>query len=507
MRDVAAELLRRKEALASFQAFGDYMRETGELDFKFEPAVHHLLLINALQRLDGGEFRRLLIMLPPGAAKSTYVSIQFILWYLAKHPEHNILCASNNEGLAENFNRRRRNICLTPQWQALANTRLSKDQQGVSKFSTELSGSVTAAGVGTGIVGVRSHLNVLDDPVLNFEQSMSMTQMDKQWEWYQADFRSRLIPTGKEIIITTRWSKRDIPGRVLDLIKTGDEIDWHVIRMPMEADRSDDPLGRAMGERLWPEWFTDDQVAVNKRDTQRWMGMYQQIPMDEAGVWVGAENIEVVDSLPAKLTLVCGVDIALTVGGGDYTVFAVCGISDERDLYIVDVVRQQVDVDTTCETFFALMDRFDITYFYMDDDNTSKMLNRLMIEKCRSRGQIVPIHMMPLAGQDKEIRAAPFRGLFMQKRVKILSQPWTNTLIAELMDFPAVDHDDQVDALSLVGRQYTSIPTPTRAADKPVELEFFIKEQDGQLVTSVGLDTLWKENDRSGILNVAKRRI
>ena len=484
------------------------MRDSGELDFKFPPAPHHLLLINALERLEEGEFRRLLIMMPPGGAKSTYVSIQFILWYLAKHPEHNVLCASNNEGLAENFNRRRRNCCNTEQWQLLASTRLSRDQQGVGKFSTEMHGSVTAAGVGTGIVGVRSHLNVLDDPVLNFEQSMSTGQMDKQWEWFQADFRSRLIPTGKEIIVTTRWSKRDIPGRILDLIKSGDEKDWHVIRLPMECDQENDPLGRALGDRLWPEWFTDDQVAVNKRDTQRWMGMYQQIPMDEAGVWVGAENIQVVESLPPKLTLVCGVDIALTVGGGDYTVFAVCGIDDNRDLYIVDVVRQQVDVDTTCETFFALMNTHDITYFYIDDDNSSKMLMRLMVEKCKSRGQIIPLVTMPMRGQDKEIRAAPLRGLFMQKRVKILSnEKWNNTLIAEAMDFPAVDHDDQIDALSLIGRQYSSIPTPTKDRDKGAPLEFFVKEVDGQLVTSIGLEQLFTDNDKRGILNVARRRI
>ena len=513
-QDVVQELLRRRQALASLESFGDYMRATGELDFKFRPAAHHLLLIDALERLDKGDFTRLLIMMPPGGAKSTYVSIQFTLWYLAKYPDKVILCASNTETLAENFNRRRRNCCLARDnegnalWQTLAETTLSKDQQGVGKFSTEFGGGCQAAGVGTGIVGTRSHVNLLDDPVLNFEQSMSANQMQKQWDWYQADFRSRLVPDGKEIIITTRWSKADIPGRILSLIRTGEEKDWHVIRIPMEADSADDPLGRQLGERLWPEWFTDDQVAVNKRDTQRWMGMYQQIPMDEAGVWVGAENIQVVDSLPAKLTLVCGVDIALTVGGGDYTVFAVCGIDDDRDLYIVDIVRQQVDVDTTCDTFFALMDMYDITYFYIDDDNSSKMLNRLLVEKCKSRSRIVPLYQMPMRGQDKEIRAAPLRGLFMQKRVKILkNDSWNNTFVAEAMDFPTVDHDDQIDALSLVGRQYSSIPTPTKDRDRYKPLEFFVKEVDGQQVTSVGLDKLFEENERRGILNVARRRI
>ena len=506
--EVAKELLRRRKAITSMGAFREYMNATGDLDFRFEPAAHHWLLITALEGLvKGDEYTRLLIMMPPGGAKSTYCSIQFVLWYMAKFPDHNLLCASNTETLAENFNRRRRNACLSVEWQQLSGTRLSPDQQGVGKFSTEEGGSVTAAGVGTGILGTRSNLNLLDDPILNFEQSNSATIMDKQWEWYQADFRSRLIPSGKELIVTTRFGKRDIPGRILDLIKKGEEKGWRVIRIPMEADSADDPLGRPVGDRLWPEWFTQDQVDVNKRDTQRWLGMYQQIPMDESGVWVGPENILIVDSLPEKLTYICGIDLALTVGGGDWTVFATCGMDDKRNLYIIDVQRHQVDVDATCDRFFTLMETYPITYFYSDDDNSSKMLNRLLIEKCKTRGKMVPLQLMPTRGQDKEIRAAPLRGWFMQKRIFLLrNSAWNNTFIAEAMDFPAVDHDDQIDALSLVGRQFTSIPTPTKDQDKTPKMDFFLKEKDGQLMTTVPLEQLYDENDRKGVLSISRRR-
>ena len=490
--------------------FADYMRTTGELDFKFPPARHHELIIDAVEQLlDGtGGYNKLMIMMPPGGAKSTYVSIQATLYELARHPDHHILCASNTENLAENFNRRRRNVCLTSEWQAVSGTRLNKDQQGVTKFSTEKGGSVTAAGVGTGILGTRSHLNLLDDPILNFEQSNSTNILNKQWDWYQADFRSRLLPIGKELIVTTRFSKLDIPGRILDLIKKGDETGWKIIRIPMEADSIDDPLGRKLGERLWPEWFTEEQVRVNKRDTQRWMGMYQQIPMDESGVWVGQENILLVDDVPDRLTFVCGVDIALTVGGGDYTVFTVCGIDEHRNVYIVDVFREQVDIDTTCDKFFTLMETYDITYFYIDDDNSSKMLERLLIEKCKARGKIVPLIVMPTRGKDKEVRAAPLRGLFMQKKVFLLrNSAWNNTCIAELMDFPATDHDDQVDALSLIGRQHSSIPTPNKDQDINSKLDFFLQEKGGQLVTTVPLNTLFDEQEDNGVLSISRRRI
>ena len=505
--DAAKELLRRQNALTSMIDFGDYMRDTGDLDFKFPPVAHHKILIEGVEGLLGdADYNKLLIMMPPGGAKSTYVSIQFALWYMAKFPQHNILCASNTETLAENFNRRRRNACLSTQWKNISGTELAKDQQGVGKFSTVAGGSCTAAGVGTGILGTRSNLNILDDPILNFEQSNSQTIMDKQWEWYQADFRSRLIPNALELIVTTRFGKRDIPGRILDLIKKGDEKGWKVIRLPMECDSTDDPLGRELGDRLWPEWFTQEQVDVNKRDTQRWMGMYQQIPMDESGVWVGPENIQIVETLPSKLTIVCGVDIALTVGGGDYTVFVTAGIDDKRNLYVIDVVREQVDVDTTCETFFRLMETYDITYFYIDDDNSSKMLNRLLIEKCRNRGMTIPLHVMPMRGQDKEVRAAPLRGWFMQKRIFFMkNSSWNNLLVAECMDFPACDHDDQIDAMSLIGRQFTAIPTPSKDQVDNIKLEFFVQKKDGKLMTTVPLEQLYDEN--KGLSLVRRSRI
>lgn len=505
-QEIAREIIARRKALENLTDFGEFMKSTDMLDYKYAPAAHHIVLINALERLERGEIRKLMVMMPPGGAKSTYASVRFANWYQARHPEESLLCASNTETLAENFNRRRRSGCLSAEWQAISGTRLNKDRLGAGEFQNEKGGLCRAAGVGSGIVGFRSHLNILDDPVLNFEQAMSQTQMDKQWEWFGADFRSRLVPTGKELIVTTRWSRSDICGRLLDAMKRGEEPEWEVIRLPMECDSLDDPMGRKIGERLWPEWFTEEMVMVNKRSAQRWMGMYQQVPMDETGVWVGPDNIHVVDELPAKLTLVCGVDIALSIGKGDYSVFAVCGIDDERNLYIIDVVRQQTDPDATCETFFKLMDQYDITYFYIDDDNTSKMLNRLMAEKCRSRGRIVPIHVMPMRGQDKEIRASPLRGLFMQKRVRILNNPvWNNTLVAELMDFPGVEHDDQVDALSLVGRQYSSIPTPTRNLEKRSNMKFFIEEHDGQKMTTIGLDTLHKGRN-TGKLSIVNRR-
>jgi hypothetical protein len=49
-------------------------------DFDFTPARHHQLLIKELTGLSKGEFDRLMVLMPPGSAKSTYASVNTDLW-------------------------------------------------------------------------------------------------------------------------------------------------------------------------------------------------------------------------------------------------------------------------------------------------------------------------------------------------------------------------------------------------------------------------------------------
>ena len=75
------------------------MASSGSVDFQHPPPSYHLVMIDLLEKLDRGEIERLLILAPPGSAKSTYCSIQFPLMRLAKLPQENILCASTHRSL------------------------------------------------------------------------------------------------------------------------------------------------------------------------------------------------------------------------------------------------------------------------------------------------------------------------------------------------------------------------------------------------------------------------
>ena len=75
----------------------------------------------------------------------------------------------------------------------------------------------------------------------------------------------------------TRFNEFDLLGRVFER-DAALGIKWRVIRLPMIAEE-DDPVGRQPGERLWPEWFTEEQVTEARSDAQKWSALYQQTPV------------------------------------------------------------------------------------------------------------------------------------------------------------------------------------------------------------------------------------
>lgn len=484
-------------------AYRDYLEPTGHPDFIYPHASHHKIMARALERVESGEIKRLIVQLPPGSAKSTIVSVQFATWWWAKHPNLNILRCSATDKLAKNFSRRCLQAIMTPEWQKLSSSALNPKQQSVEQFATLAGGLMTAAGVGTSIIGLRSNLSILDDPVSSYEQVFSDTQRQAMIEWYFAEYRSRLVPTGSEIIVTTRWHPNDIVGHIL----ASEEADtWTVIRIPMVCDSDNDPLGREIGDRLWPEWFTDQMVTEQQRDPLRWASMYQQVPLSDKGDFLGPDDFEIVDSAPKGLGRYSALDIAMTAGKGDFTVHLVGGMDDNGVLYIVDMFRDRVTPDNIVNQLVNDHLTYDLREILVDNDSGSKVFMSLAHKMLRERGAYVPIVMVPTKVQDKETRAMALRGLAKQGGIKLVKGNWNADFLHEVTEFPYGTHDDIVDAAALLCRRASRMSGASYVHKEEKPIKYAFEERDGRMFTTATLDELWSDNQNE-VLNLIKKRI
>ena len=405
------------------------------------PARHHLMLMEALERLSHGETRRLMLLLPPGSAKSTYASRLFPAWWLAQHPEGAVVAACHTAGLAEHFGRGVRG--LLEEHGARLGVKLRGDARAAGRFITARGGEYFSIGVNGAVTGRRADLAVIDDPIRSFADAESFSARERLWEWFRSELITRLKPRGRVMLVMTRWHCDDLAGR---LIEAGG---WDVLRLPALAEDGD-PLGREIGAALWPQW-EDSKALLEKRallGERHFNALFQQSPMREGGQLFDVRKLRVVDSVPEGVG-VRAWDLAGTLDGTgdpDWTV----GVKLVRDttggVFVDDIVRFRgvpgAVAERICATAAADGTRVAIG---LPQDPGQAGKSQIMFLTQMLAGFLVAA--TPETGA-KTTRAMPIAAQISAGTVSMRRANWNPGFVDELSNFPNGRKDDQVDALS-----------------------------------------------------------
>lgn len=471
----------QEQALAYFEALTkieakDHLRVFAGRN-GYTPAKHHQLIIDHLEALERREIQNLMVVISPGAGKSVYSSILFPAWYMGRNPKHMVLAASNTMELAERFGRKVRSLVAAPDFgEIFDGVGLSEESAAAARWETNKGSEYFAVGIGGSIVGRRGDILVLDDVVRSKEDVESEQLREKVWQWYVADVVTRLKPNAVKLFVNTRWHHDDLAGRILD--READK--WTVLHMEMENTREDDPLGRAIGERLWPEWFTQEMVDEAKQDVGTWNALYQGRPSPDGGGEFKKDWVEYYDNPPdrKRVTTLMLVDPANSkTKKSDYTAIWVLGVGGDDNFYVLDMVRDRLDLAERIDVVFRLHRKWKPVETRYERFGLQTEIDYLKIEmdKRSYRFRIREVAGTRISKEDRIRRLIPYfkagRIIFPREFMYTDHSGKPRDLVQyfiedEMAPFPVGKKDDLIDSLSRLAEPGLVLPKHVTEEEK-----------------------------------------
>lgn len=423
----------------------------------FEPAPHHALLLDRLEDVAAGRIERLLVLMPPGSAKSTYCSVVLPPWWLLRFPRHSIIAACHTEALAHHFGRSARS--LVAEHGSPVGLELARDDRAAGRWRTQGGGQYFAAGVRGPIVGRRADLVLIDDPIKSYAEAESQTLRDSLWHWFQADLLPRLKPRGRIVVVMTRWHEDDLGGRLL----AGAEP-WDVLRLPALAEVGD-PLGRTPGEALWPDW--EDATALARKrlavGERVWSALFQQQPRPSQGTLFRPATIATLEQSPPGGAAVRAWDLAATEAGAggdpDWTVGLKMMRGEDGRFCVLDVVRLRGGPLAVEQAIMAAAhaDGAEVAIGLPQDPGQAGKQQVAYLSGRLAGWRVVA---SPESGS-KLTRAGPVSAQTEAGLLTMVRGAWNPAFVDELRDFPHGRKDDQVDALA---RAFAMLTAASRGA-------------------------------------------
>lgn len=465
------ELNRRKTKTKSQTDFLAYVKHVWP---GFIHGRHHGIMAKAFERVARGELKRLIINMPPRHTKSEFASYLLPSWFLGKYPTKKVIQTSHTAELATDFGRKVRNLVDSELYKTVFPAiSLQSDSKAAGRWNTSHGGTYFAIGVGGAVTGKGADLLIIDDP--HSEQEATLAEInpeiyDKTYEWYTSGPRQRLQPGGAIVIVMTRWSKRDLTGQVLKAAAQRGGDEWEVIEFPAILPS---------GNPLWPGFWSLEELSALKEElpNAKWMAQYQQNPTSETSAIVKREWWQVwEDESPPYCEFVLqSWDTAFEkTNRADYSACTTWGVFSKVDdtglpqtnIILLNAFRKRMEFPELKKMALEQRDEWAPDSIIIE----KKASGAPLIYELRSMG--IPVQeFTPVRGNDKISRLNAVSDIFASGKVWVPNTQWAEEVIDEVASFPAGEHDDYVDSVSLAMMRFRKggfIKTTLDEEDEPL---------------------------------------
>ena len=417
----------------------------------FIEGKHHRIYAEKLNRIANGELKRLIVNMPPRHTKSEFASNLFPAFYMGRHPKAKLIQTTHTGELAIRFGRKAKNVIESSEYEKVFPTvKLAADSKAAGRWESNHGGEYFAAGVGGAITGRGADLLIIDDPHSE-QDALSPTVLDSHYEWYTSGPRQRLQPGGSIVIVMTRWSIKDLTGKLLEAQGKDSAADqWEVVEFP--AIINDKPM--------WGNFWSMEGLLGVKASipTAKWNAQWMQNPVAEEGAlikrewWQAWDN----DQIPELNYIIQSYDTAFSKKEtADYSAITTWGIFTPTEGGAPNIIL--LDAKKGRWNFPELKEKAQEEYKYWEPEVVlieAKASGLPLTHELQKAG-IPVINFTPSKGNDKHSRVNSVAPLFESGAVWAPSdRRWAEEVIEECAAFPFGDHDDYVDSMTQALMRY-----------------------------------------------------
>ena len=436
------------------------------------------MMCEALEAVEAGHIKKLLVNVPPGFMKSMLLDVMFPTWVWGpkNRPDRRFCSWSYSDEITIRDNVKKRDIITDPLYRELWGERfgLSGDQNEKKLIKNDRTGFYYAAGIHGGGTGHRGDFCFIDDP-------HKVKEAESETKRHDANlFVAETYPTRKNddrcafVTIMQRIHEGDVSGTLI-----AEELGYSHLCIPMEYE-SDHPylwkgfdFPGASEEMREGDWRTeDDELAWEARfsradveDQKKALrsvggdyavsGQFQQRPTPRSGGMFDPKNWEYVDEAPRLVRQVRGWDLAATKKKrSPRTAGVLIGLAADGRVYITDCVAEQTN-DLEMEQMIQRCAEDDPPGTVQDLPQDPGQAGKTQVQALKRKLHGIEVKSSVESGQ-KDDRARPLAAQQQGGNVYLVRGAWNGPLVREAGLFPRGTFKDRIDAMS---RAYARLAT------------------------------------------------
>lgn len=412
--------------------------------------------LHAMQVWHKGDPDTIIINTPPGHAKSTTITMDYVTFKIVTNPDFRAVIISKTETMAKKFLVGIKRRLTSPAFAKLQidyapPQGFEQDSVWTSKMiyfahseSDQKDPNVEVLGVGQQIYGARADLIILDD----IEDLNNAHQYATHLDYIMQDVMTRDAPL---VVVGTRVAPVDIYSELMNPEHyDGDESDWTYLSQPAILEAHDDPKewvtlwpftdrphsrhpGEQNAEGLWPKWDGTRLAKLRRKiKPSTWALVYQQQPTNEDSNFIIEAINGCQEPRPRATGVTCtspwtiaGLDPATSSGFTACTVLTVDRDSGKR--HLIDVYNRQLRAAGLRQLIMDWTDKYDINEWRIEKNAFQAFLtqDREINQFLASRGVRLREHHTGVNKSDPEWGIASLDSLFRgwQDKQALLTLP------------------------------------------------------------------------------------